>query len=109
MLMILHVLSEAYVSGSFIRHTMPHLFVCEISCIRAYYSTGDNGLHFILHTWSFIVRRYGQGMFVSDRLRILKFYIVYRQNLTISHLLGPIMVLLGKAFSFHMYGKFYVH
>lgn len=81
MLMILHVLSEAYISGSFIRHTMPHLCVCEMLRIRSYYSACDNGLHFMFCTWSFIVRCYGQGMFDSDHLCILKLYVVYRQNL----------------------------
>lgn len=109
MLMILGALSEAYISDSFICHATPHLYVCEISCIRQYYSACDNGLHFILLTWSFIVHHYGRGMFVSDRLFILKFNVIIRQNLTVSRLLGPILVLMGKAFSFYMYGKFYVH
>lgn len=88
MLMILCALSEAYISGSFICHTTPHLYVCEISCIREYYSACDNGLHFILHTWSFIVHRYGRGMFVSDRLCVLKFNVINRQNLSFSSV-GP--------------------
>lgn len=89
MLMIFCALSEACISGSFIRHATPCLYVCEVSCVRGYYSSCDNGLHFILHTWSFIVHRYGRGMFVSDRLCVLKFDIINRQNLTVSHLLGP--------------------
>jgi hypothetical protein len=77
-LMIWCVSSAAYISGVFMHYTMPLSCLCEMSCITVCCSACDNELHFILRMWSFIAHRYSCRTFVSDCLRLLKFYAVIK-------------------------------